>query len=316
MRQQRYTLLAFFLVALALPFVVHSEYLVHIGVLILFYVLLATSFNLVVGYVGELPLGHTAFFGIGAYSAAMLSDGAALPLYLTIPLAGIIASLFGLLIGGITLRLRGPFFVIITLAFAETLRITAINWVGFTNGPMGFSDIAQPEWITAMSVINGKKAYYFVALALSAIVLYASYRLVNSGFGRGVNAVRENRFVAQSIGISPYHYALTVFVIAALIAGSAGGFYAHYITFVGPEVFAFPFMISMILIVLIGGKGTLVGPVLGAIVIVVLEEYLRDLKEFRLSAFGLVVIAVVIFLPNGLLGHLRKSETYKEGGAS
>jgi branched-chain amino acid transport system permease protein len=124
-------------------------------------------------------------------------------------------------------------------------------------------------------------------------------------------AVRENRYVAQSVGIKPYRYALLMFVVAALLSGCAGAFYAHYISFVGPEVFGFPFMISMIIMVLLGGKGTLVGPIIGPVIVVLLEEYLRDLKEFRLSIFGLIVMAVVMFMPAGLVGFLtRRRERY------
>jgi branched-chain amino acid transport system permease protein len=311
MRFERRFLLGAMALSALLPLVIRSEYLAHIGIMILFSITMAASFNLVVGYIGEFPLGHTAFLGVGAYTAALLSARLGAPMYLTVPLGGLMSAVMGLFIGAITLRLRGPFFVIVTLCFAEVLRLVANNWVDLTNGPMGVSGIPKPDWISVQSILGQKISFYYVAWAIAAASLYVCYRFVYSNIGRGAVAVRENRFVAQSIGIKPYHYALLTFVIAALLCGFAGAFYAHYISYVGPEVFGFPFMISMIIMVLVGGKGTLVGPVIGPVVVVLLEEYLRDLQNLRLSIFGLIVMAVVLFLPTGLMGFLaRRRETY------
>jgi branched-chain amino acid transport system permease protein len=285
-------------------------------VLIMFSVMLATSFNLIVGYVGEFSLGHTAFLGVGAYAVALLSTRLGLPFHVAVIAAAVVSALFGLLIGAITLRLRGPFFVIVTLCFAEVLRLIANNWIGLTNGPMGISGIEKPTWAMASDALQQKMAYYYAGLLLAVVSLYVSYRFVYSNIGRGAMAVRENRFVAQSVGISPFHFGLLTFVLASAIAGLAGGFYANYVSFVGPEVFGFSFMITMIIMVLAGGKGTLVGPVVGAVLVVLLEEFLRDFKELRFSIFGLIVIAVVLFLPRGIMGFItRRHETYSVGAS-
>jgi branched-chain amino acid transport system permease protein len=312
MRFERNFLLAAIALAALLPIVLHGEYALHIGVMVMFSVMLATSFNLIVGYVGEFPLGHTAFFGIGAYSAALLSVRLGLPIYVTIPLAGLVAAIAGLAIGAVTLRLRGPFFVIVTLCFAEVLRLVANNWINLTNGPMGVSGIAKPAAIAAATGVQQKLWFYFAGLALAAASLLICYRFVYSNIGRAAVAVRENRFVAQSIGIWPFYLGLVTFVLAAAVGGIAGGFYAHYITYVGPEVFGFSFMITMIIMVLAGGKGTLAGPVVGAVIVVLLQEYLRDFKDLRFSIFGLVVVGVVIFMPRGLMGFIgRRHEMYR-----
>jgi branched-chain amino acid transport system permease protein len=308
---ERNFLLSALALALIVPLIVQNEYAMHIGVLIMFSVMLATSFNLIVGYVGEFSLGHTAFLGIGAYTAALLSARLGMPLQVTVIAAAIVAALFGLVIGAITLRLRGPFFVIVTLCFAEVLRLIANNWIGLTNGPMGISGIEKPAWMSGGSVLQQKVSFYYVGLLLVVVSIYLSYRFVYSNIGRAAVAVRENRFVAQSVGIWPFYFGLITFVLAAAISGLAGGFYAHYVSFVGPEVFGFSFMISMIIMVLAGGKGTLVGPVVGAVIVVLLEEYLRDFKDLRFSIFGLMVIAVVLFLPRGLMGFItRRHEKY------
>jgi branched-chain amino acid transport system permease protein len=311
---ERNCLLGLFAIALLAPALIPNQYALHIGVLIMFSVMLATSFNLIVGYVGEFPLGHTAFLGVGAYTAALLSTRLSMPFHVAALVAPLVAAAFGLVIGAITLRLRGPFFVIVTLCFAEVLRLIANNWIDLTNGPMGISGIERPSWAVAGDALQQKMAYYYLGVLLAAVSLFVSYRFVYSNIGRAAIAVRENRFVAQSIGISPFYLGLVTFVLAASIAGLAGGFYANYVSFVGPEVFGFSFMISMIIMVLAGGKGTLVGPAVGAIIVVLMEEFLRDFKELRFSIFGLIVMAVVLFLPRGVMGFIaRRHETYVAG---
>ena len=298
----RYLLLLVPVLAAVFPFVIPNPYLLHLAIIAGIYIVLATSLNLIVGYVGEFSLGHTAFFGIGAYAAGLSGSSLGLPIWLTVPLAGLVAGVFGVLIGAITLRLQGPYFVIVTLAFSEVLRILATSWIALTNGPMGIAGIPQPASVTAASIIGGKQIYYFMVLGMVAVALYLAWRLVSSNTGRAAIAVRENRYVAQSIGVDPFMTAMHVFTLSAVLAGFAGGFYAHYVSFVGPEVFRFSFMASMIIMVLMGGKGTLVGPVLGAIIVVGLEEYLREAQELRLTLFGLIVMAVVLFAPSGLMG--------------
>jgi branched-chain amino acid transport system permease protein len=224
MKFERNFLLSIMGVALLAPLLFQNQYALHMGVLIMFSVMLATSFNLIVGYVGEFSLGHTAFLGVG-YTVALLSTRLGLPFHVAVIAAAVVSALFGLLIGAITLRLRGPFFVIVTLCFAEVLRLIANNWIGLTNGPMGISGIEKPAWAIAGDALQQKLAYYY-ALLLAIVSLYVSYRFVYSNVGRGAMEVRENRFVAQSVGISPFHFGLLTFVLASAIAGLAGGFYA------------------------------------------------------------------------------------------
>ena len=299
-------LVAFVAAGALFAFAVGDEYLLHLYVLVMVYTILATSLNLIIGYVGEFPLGHVAFFGIGAYAAALLSVKAGYPVWATLPAAALLAALAGFGIGAITLRLQGPFFVIVTLAFAEVLRLIAGNWVSFTNGPMGIAGIPHPAIIDLGGFFSGKRGYALLGLSLAAVSLLVAYRFVYSNAGRAAVTIRENRYVAQSVGIQPWRYALFAFVIAASMAGLAGAFYAHYLSFVGPEVFGFSFTASMIIMVLLGGKGTLTGPVIGAVAVTVLEEYLRETKELRLTLFGLAVMGVVLFAPTGVVGALHR----------
>lgn len=314
MNYEKKILLALMALAAAVPLVVRDQYVLHIIIMVLFYAVLASSLNLVVGYVGEFSLGHTAFLGTGAYAAAILSTQYGWPIWATIPVAGVLAALMGVVIGALTLRLQGPFFVIVTLSFAEVLRLVADNWIGLTNGPMGIAGIPQPRLLDEASNLAGKQFYYALAWLLLAVTLYLSYRFVHSNAGRAAVAVRENRFVAQSVGIRPLNYTMLALVLGALLSGMAGGFYAHYISFVGPEMFRFAFMVSMIIMVLVGGKGTLVGPLIGALLVTFLEEYLREAKELRLSIFGLAVIAIVLFLPRGLMGYVAQRREARLAG--
>ncbi len=316
MKFEKHCLWALMALGAMLPFVVQDQYVLHIAIMVLFYAILATSLNLVVGYVGEFSLGHTAFLGTGAYAAALLSTQYGWPIWATIPTAGVLAAIMGFIVGGITLRLQGPFFVIVTLSFAEVLRLVADNWIALTNGPMGIAGIPQPELLKEASNLAAKQFYYAIVWALLALALYLSFRFVHSNAGRAAVAVRENRYVAQSIGIRPLSYSMLALVLGAMLSGMAGGFYAHYISFVGPEVFRFAFMISMIIMVLIGGKGTLVGPLIGALLVTFLEEYLREAKELRLSIFGLAVIAIVLFLPRGLMGFITQRREARSSAAT
>lgn len=317
MRFEKRCLLALMALAALVPLLVRDQYVLHIAIMVLFYAVLATSLNLVVGYVGEFSLGHTAFLGTGAYAAAILSTTYGWPIWATIPVAGLLAAVMGVIIGGITLRLQGPFFVIVTLSFSEVLRLVADNWIALTNGPMGIAGVPQPALLADVGNLGAKQFYYVAAWLLLALALYLSFRFVNSNAGRAAVAVRENRYVAQSIGIRPLTYSMLALVLGAFLSGMAGGFYAHYISFVGPEVFRFAFMVSMIIMVLIGGKGTLVGPLIGALLVTFLEEYLREAKELRLSLFGLAVIAIVLFLPRGLMGFItQRRETRTKQAAA
>lgn len=307
MKIERHFMVGFLALSALLACFVQNDYLLHILVLVLMYSVLASSLNLIIGYVGEFPLGHVAFFGLGAYSVAILSSPAVgWPVTVTIAAAALIAAAAGYVIGRVTLRLNGPFFVIVTLAFAEVLRLLANNWVELTNGPMGISGVAHPALLDISPWLAGKRGFVVMGIVLAAITFYICYRLVHSSAGRAAVTLRENNYVAQSVGIDPFRYSQFVFVVAAFLAGIAGAYYASYISFVGPEVFGFPFTATMIIIVLLGGKGTLLGPIAGAIVVALLEEYLREFKELRLSLFGLIVMASVLFAPDGIMGFVQQ----------
>src|SRR5438105_14852223 len=292
------------LVALALPLLVKDPFLTHIMIVVLLYAVLASSLNLIVGYIGQLSLAHAAFLGIGAYWSSILTIDYGWNIWVAMASAGVAAALAGVVIGAITLRLEGHYFVLITLAFAEVLRLVALNWVEVTRGPLGFPNVPAPSlnlFGLARFDFSDKAHFYYLILGLVAVNLYVSYRFVQSNMGRAAVAIRENRQLAQSVGINPFRYALLAFVIGAFFAGLSGAFYAHYITYVGPDVFGFAFTVTMLIMIIVGGKATIVGPVLGAAIIAVLLEELRFAKEVRLSIFGILLILCVLFFRNGLV---------------
>lgn len=289
--------------ALVLPVILSDQFLLHILIMVLLYAVLATSLNLIVGYIGELSLGHAAFLGLGAYCSTILTVDFGAPVLPAMLCAGLAAAVGGLVIGYITLRLEGHYFVLITLAFAEVLRLIALNWHEVTRGPLGFPNIPAPKLAVGglMFDFSTKAQFYYLALVILVFTLWITYQFVNSNMGRAAIAIRENRRLAQSVGINPFHYAMAAFVIGAFFAGLSGAFYAHYITYVGPEVFGFSFTVTMLIMIVVGGRGTIVGPVLGAAIIAILLEELRFAQEIRLSIFGILLVLCVLFFPDGLV---------------
>jgi branched-chain amino acid transport system permease protein len=282
---------------LGFPFAV-DNYTLHLAILSAIAVIAASSLNLVMGYVGKLSLGHAAFFGIGAYTSALLSISAGVPSWLAMLAAAPVAAFSALLIGPIVLWLRGAYFIIVTLSFSMVLQLVIINWVDFTNGPMGILGIAYPS--IGSFEFSSKASYFYLVAASAVVTIWCIRRLMQSRTGRAFEALRENENVAMSIGVSKLHYSLLAFCIAAGLAGFAGALYAHYVSVITPEMFGFDVMVGMLVMVAVGGKGTLSGPVIGAILVTFVPEQLRLVKEFRLSIFGIVLMLSVVLMPNGI----------------
>jgi branched-chain amino acid transport system permease protein len=282
---------------LGFPFAV-DNYTLHLAILSAIAVIAASSLNLIMGYVGKLSLGHAAFYGVGAYTSALLSMSAGVPSWLAMLAAAPVAAFAALLIGPIVLWLRGAYFIIVTLSFSMVLQLVIINWVDFTNGPMGILGIPYPSIGTFE--FSSKASYFYVVAASAAVTIWCIRQLMQSRTGRAFEALRENENVAMSIGVSKLHYSLLAFCIAAGFAGFSGALYAHYVSVITPEMFGFDVMVGMLVMVAVGGKGTLSGPVIGAILVTFVPEQLRLVKEFRLSIFGIVLMLSVVLMPNGL----------------
>lgn len=305
------------------------------------FIIAAISLNLLLGYTGQLSLGHVAFFGIGAYTSALMSLGFDLtlpwlsepwvvypkPVWLSFA-GGIIASgIAGLLLGKMAFRVRGAYFVIVTISFAQVMRMVALNWVDLTEGPMALSSIPPLTFWTpgeGVTEITSKAGTYWLVLSVAIVAYLLVAALVHSRVGRAMIALRENETLARSIGIRVTRYLGIAAIVAACIAGAAGGLYAHTVRIIDPDVFLFMFTITMVIMVIIGGKGTLAGPVIGGLLFGLLPEVLRGMlaPEVQWILYGVLMIMVLVFMPKGIvpslssllhrlrtLSHARKTRT-------
>lgn len=285
---------------LVFPLLVRSEYLLNIAVYAGIYIILASSLNITNGYTGLFSFGHAAFYGIGAYTAAILATRSGAPFWLTLPLAGIVAGAFGAAIALPTLRLSGIFLALVTIGFQEITYLVKLNWIGLTRGPMGIPGIPPPA--IGGVTLSGNRGYYYLILALDVLVLFVISRIVNSRVGRAFVAIREDELAAGSVGIATFPTKVLSFVIATFFAGIAGAFFAHHARFVSADSFRLDETFVILTMLIVGGMGSLLGPVIGAVFLVVLPEASRFLAEYRGVVYGLILIAVILFRPEGIAG--------------
>ncbi len=298
------------LVALAVaPAFIGNPYLLHLFILSMIYAMLTASWNLINGYAGLFTFGHQAFFGLGAYTSALVAMHSGLSPWATLWLGGAVAALAGLAIGLPILRIRSVAHVaIVTLAFAIIVQAVISNWADLTRGSLGLSGIPAfaPLHLPLFGTLNFSAtdgvSYYYVALVLLALSLIALMITINSRTGLALKALRDSEVAADSLGVDPIRYKLAAFVISSFIAGVAGAFYAHYLHILTPDsAVGVSIMITILVATLVGGIGTIFGPVLGAFLVTFGLEGLRGLGDYRLMVYGLLLILFVIFLPKGLV---------------
>lgn len=285
-------------ILLLIPVLLPNPYLIHVTVLSLMYAILATSLNLVTGYSGLLSLGHQAFFGVGAYTSALLCVDLNVPVPLAMLLGGIAGAIASAGIGSITIRFRSAYFVIATIAFGEVMRIICLNWYSLTRGPLGIANI-PPLSVGQLSFDSPATAYYLALLLLMLCILITK-RIVNSHLGRVLVGLRDAEYVAKSVGIDPSKHLLLSVVVSGFMAGLAGSFYSHYVKFLSPDVFYFSVAVNMIIMVVGGGMGTIGGPIVGAFLFIFLPELLRASAEYRLIIYGFLLVIILRFLPGGI----------------
>jgi branched-chain amino acid transport system permease protein len=288
------------------PLWLTSSYHVHVLIMAGIFVILASSLNLLLGYTGLLSLGHAAFFGIGAYTSALLALKLEWSFWLALPAAAGLAGVAGWAIGRLALRLRGAYFVLVTISFAGVIALVSTNWMDLTNGPLGLPGIPAPElgpWS-----LRTKTAYYYLILAAAVLAYLVCARLVRSRIGRAFLALRENEPLAESVGVDSTHYLVLATIVSAALAGVAGSLYAHYTRFVSPEVFLFSYTVTMVIMVVAGGKGTLAGPVVGAVLFTILPEALREATswQWQMLVYGVLLVLLVFFLPRGIVPGLQR----------
>ncbi|RRW43039.1 high-affinity branched-chain amino acid ABC transporter permease LivM [Pseudomonas luteola] len=317
---QRWVILGLVLVALVWPFF-GSRGAVDIATLILIYVMLGLGLNIVVGLAGLLDLGYVGFYAVGAYSYALLSHYYGLGFWICLPIAGLMAALFGFLLGFPVLRLRGDYLAIVTLGFGEIIRILLRNLTSITGGPNGISGIDKPtlfnltferrapegmqtfhEFFGIAYNSNYKVIFlYLVALLLVLLTLFVINRLLRMPIGRAWEALREDEIACRALGLNPTLIKLSAFTLGACFAGFAGSFFAARQGLVSPESFTFIESAIILAIVVLGGMGSQLGVILAAIVMILLPELMREFSEYRMLMFGAMMVLMMIWRPQGLL---------------
>ncbi len=289
--------------ALAAPVILTDSYHRHLLVLFGIFATLALSLDIIIGYLGDFPLGHAAFLGLGAYASALLSIHFDLPFWLTLPLAGIFTGTVGLLIGFPSFRLRGPYFAIVTLGFSQIIHLVVTNWISLTRGPNGITKIPPPVLkipLLPKIEFNTEFSYYYIILGLVLFSIFLTKRFIHCRTGRAILAIRENEPLALSVGIHVYAFKLLTFSVATMLAGMAGSAYAHYFRVITPDLVGLYYMGNMLIMVMVGGLGSIAGAILGAFIFTMIPEFLRLAEDFRLIVFGGILLLSIIYLPEGV----------------
>lgn len=291
------TALVVALFLLSLPYILTSAYHLRVATLVGIYVLLVSGLNVIIGFTGMFSLGHAAFYGIGAYTSAMLTTMAGWNFWLALPVAGIVAGAFGTLIGLATLRLRRVFLAFTTLGFGEIIRILILNLRSFTRGPMGISGIPIPRILGWTFTGRG---YYYLILVLATVTVATIYRMYHSRVGRALIAIREDETAASSMGINVFGYKVLAFTVGCFFAGIAGSYFAHFQRYISAESFANLESFAIITMLALGGTGSIIGPILGSTILVLIPEIFRFLMQYRGVIYGLTLIVVIVYRPGGL----------------
>lgn len=287
------------------PLVSDSTYLRHLIIIAVIYGMVASSWDLSLGYAGVFNFAHLAFFGLGVYGAAILSKTYDVSSWIAIPMGGIVALLAALLVSLPVLRLKGIYVILVTFAFSQLCLQLVLSQSHITGGSGGMVLLPPLELGDHNFARDGKFAYYYVALLLLVIVIVFLRRLVRSHFGVSIVALRDDEDYAVSRGISVVRQRLMTMMASALVAGVAGGFYAIYLRVASPEVFGFPVMTLVLSMLLLGGAGSLFGPIVAAFVLTLLSEWMQELGQWRFLIIASVILLVMHFYPGGIITALR-----------
>ena len=296
-----------------------QRYILDLGILVLTYVMLGWGLNVVVGLAGLLDLGYVAFYAVGAYSYALLATTFGLSFWVCLPLAGILAAFWGVLLGFPVLRLRGDYLAIVTLAFGEIIRLILLNWQKVTGGPNGITGIPRPTFfgIPLTNTKDGLAAklgiafspthrivfLFYLILALALLTNWVTIRLRRLPIGRAWEALREDEVACRALGINTTKTKLTAFATGAMFGGFAGAFFATRQGFISPESFTFQESALVLAIVVLGGMGSQLGVAIAAVAMIGGFELFRGFEQFRMLVFGSAMVLLMIWRPRGLIGH-------------
>lgn len=280
-------------------------------------VLLAIGLDFVLGYAGQLNLGQSAFYGIGAYTSTLLITLVGVPFWLSFTAAILAAGLAGVFLSMFAVRLRGHYLAIASLGFAVITHQILLNWISLTQGPLGIYGIAPPPPISIpglgkIAFTNSANLFYLVA-GFALLVFLLLDQLVRSPVGETLTAIREDEVSAASLGINPQIWKVLAFAVSSAVGGAAGAFYASFVGTLVPDAFFITESFTILAMVIVGGMGTLIGPVFGAVLLTILPELLRDFGDLRLIVYGLSVTLVVLFLPGGMVQAAKRIAAWLGG---
>ena len=286
---------------IALPSFGFSQYILRIFIMIGIYTTLALGLNILTGMTGLVSLGHAGFYAIGAYTTAILMIRFQMNFLPAVVIAMAVTGVCGLVLGLPTLRLTGTYLSIVTLGFGEIVKMLIMNMDSVTNGTLGIRNIPKPEFFGfKLTLANG--GMYYLMLLILFLVTYVCIVIQNSGLGRALRAIKADELASSIMGIRTARYKIAAFVMSAVIAGLAGGFYATLVSYIDHNSFSFDISILILSIVILGGMGTIRGMYLGAILLIVFPEVARPLMEWRFVVYGIVLIVMMRFRPQGILG--------------
>lgn len=292
--------------ALALPHTISTPYYIHLLTLALIWIVLAQGQNLTQGFVGYVSIAQAGFMGIGAYASTLLTVNLGFSVWMTLVLAPLFTGFAALLAGYPSLRVKGHYFSIVTLAYNMVIFIVLITFSALTGGEAGIPNVPRPSELNLFGHVfnfegRSNLNFYVLALFFAALATGICAMVLHSRVGRVMLAIRQNEDLAEAMGVVTSRYKLFAFVLSSMLAGLAGTLYAHYIGFLNPEPFGVDQSLNIILAVILGGSGTLLGPMVGAVSVTFLPEILRFADSFRLITYGLILVIATIFLPKGLV---------------
>jgi branched-chain amino acid transport system permease protein len=297
---------ALMIFALIFPFL-FSSYQTNIMISALIFIMLGLGLNIIVGLTGLLMLGYAAFYSVGAYSYALLNYHFGMGFWTVLPIAAVLSTVFGIVLGFPLLRLRGDYLAIVTLAFGEIIYIVLQNWNEFSFGPSGIANIPRPSFFGLTLSLDAVIIYiYYIMIVLCILTVFVVNRLKNSRIGRAWMALREDEIACEAMGIDKIKTKLSAFALGATWAGIGGVVFAAKTTFVNPASFTIWESILILCIVVLGGMGSVFGVIVGAFILILLPEYLRALSEYRMLAFGLVLALMMVFRPMGIISNVRR----------
>ncbi len=297
------------IITVAFPFI-FSMYQTSIMTTALMYIVLGLGLNIVVGLAGLLDLGYVAFYAVGAYSYALLNHHFGLGFWSVLPIGAVLGFIFGVILGFPVLRLRGDYLAIVTLAFGEIIRLVLENWNEFSFGPSGIANIDRPGFFGIQFSLQAASIYlYFLMIGLVIFTIIVVNRLQNSRIGRAWIALREDETACQAMGIDKTRTKLRAFALGATWAGMIGVIFAAKTTFINPASFTFLESAMILSIVVLGGMGSILGVIIGALILILLPEYLRAFSDYRMLLFGAIMVIMMVFRPQGIIANVRR--TYK-----